>query len=44
MAKKNEVPEGKPDGTRSRRFSENEAKRRYYADHRAKRFRNRFGI
>jgi hypothetical protein len=33
-----------PDGTRKRRFSSNVAKRRYYAEHRARRFRRRFGI
>ena len=31
-----------PDGNRKRRHSDNEAKRRWYAQHRARRFRRRF--
>lgn len=33
-----------PDGTRKRRFSPLAAKRRWYAKHRAARFRRRFGL
>jgi hypothetical protein len=32
-----------PDGRRKRRFSPNEARRRWYADHRSRRFCRRFG-
>jgi hypothetical protein len=32
-----------PDGNRRRRHSDNQAKRRWYAQHRARRFRKRFG-
>ena len=31
-----------PDGNRRRRHSDNQAKRRWYAQHRARRFRKRF--
>jgi hypothetical protein len=31
-----------PDGNRRRRHSANQAKRRWYAEHRARRFRRRF--
>ena len=33
-----------PDGTRKRRFSRNQARRRWYADYRAVRFLRRFGL
>ena len=33
-----------PDGTRKRRFSLNQARRRWYATHRAARFFRRFGL
>ncbi len=33
-----------PDGTRKRRFSPIESKRTWYAQHRAARFRRRFGL
>jgi hypothetical protein len=33
-----------PDGTRKRRHSGSMAKRRWYAQHRAIRFRRRFGL
>ncbi len=33
-----------PDGTRKRRFSENQCRRRWYARHRAIRFQRRFGL
>jgi hypothetical protein len=33
-----------PDGRRKRRFSSNQAKRSWYARHRAERFRRRFGL
>lgn len=33
-----------PDGTRKRRFSDDPAKRRWYAEHRSKRFRKRFSL
>ncbi len=33
-----------PDGKRKRRHSENTAKRQWYALHRARRFRRRFGL
>ena len=33
-----------PDGSRKRRLSENPTRRRWYAEHRARRFRRRFGL
>lgn len=33
-----------PDGTRKRRHSANQWKRQWYAEHRARRFRKRFGL
>ena len=33
-----------PDGTRKRRHSDNHAKRRWYAQHRARRFSRHFGL
>jgi hypothetical protein len=33
-----------PDGTRKRRHSDNHAKRRWYAQHRARRFNRRFAL
>ena len=33
-----------PDGTRKRRFSRNQARRRWYAKNRAARFFRRFGL
>jgi hypothetical protein len=33
-----------PDGKRKRRFSLDQSKRQWYADHRARRFRKRFGL
>jgi hypothetical protein len=32
-----------PDGSRKRRFSGNPARRRWYAEHRSRRFSRRFG-
>lgn len=32
-----------PDGKRKRRFSQNRARRRWYAEHRSRRFSRRFG-
>jgi hypothetical protein len=33
-----------PDGSRKRRFSANQARRHWYAQHRSRRFGRRFGI
>jgi hypothetical protein len=33
-----------PDGSRKRRFSTNQARRRWYAKHRSQRFSRRFGF
>jgi hypothetical protein len=33
-----------PDGKRNRRHSPNQCKRQWYAEHRSRRFRKRFGL
>jgi len=33
-----------PDGSRKRRYSHNQARRQWYAQHRSRRFSRRFGV